>query len=1597
MEIQMDTKSILESLEGADILEDFLTFAPVVGPGAVISNNLEWSSRFTEGRTSFYNGDYELAAQIFHKLDESLPGHDWFLTPAKINETFCWLRVGEFTEYVQHYEPLATQNKVYGNVLWNLAVAYCRLEKMTNAEECLKKWLGSYASQFLGKGYLLLSILQYHNGKIDDALRSFQNAWKIDKVFIRTVLNYLGPEMENAMLDTEISAETPAKKDLQIVAKDEVLSALQELLVPHAPGKYPQVAQQLSEFEYQSGYVAALEKFGDGDIDEALKIIESLIKGSRERGALLWAKADCLLAKREWKDSIALIEDQLSDPYISEGVLWNATCAYFNLGKYELALRTITKCTEGGYRTSPWAWLIQGLLAHLCGESGPRNDAIKGAIRISPKQLVYYIGLLKQIGADLEGFSSEETPQILRVEEEQLATKYDDIAKNARALLKKGKTLEAAKEFVQLSHESTADIPEIGDTTFKPVILPTCPVELYDYRDIFLSGVAAFQKKAYEEAVQSFEDLYLKTDRSYPAAVNLAASLIITERYSRTIDILLDAVERREHGGAYALRNLISAFMRSDNSEDAFPWFSKLLEASAREYFNFVQMAYVAQLTGRKEDVATALFNACTINLAEPSIRLKAAAVRACLEVKDHDRAYALVRYFVKETPLPYVVAGVTRPIMPARDCKGYSEMNRQFERFNMSRDARASLAYFQEVYSAREADYSVSIDAETVDALFNACMFLGRSLFWYKEFEKAHEILRQAFGILTDHPKCYQQGELSKRYFALTDVYFNRGHYFWAQELCVRGLKADRDNKGLLRYHKKIEQKIKEIPERSRNAMKELAELPLSTAEKMADFIGLLPRVSQLIHILPQDFPESRSVIEHLENLINALLNLESVPIVDRKKEIVRQREVTALIERDLPLYLPRPFISALLPVLKGIKKTLDEVQVKSICPEFTLALETVSYYLENEASLVYKLRNTGAADIQNLQIKLREVESDTSQKWAPVIEEQSFEEVKKDELLWIDWPIHLDFLPEPESVIKPTISLCFTGGSLRGEIVEQVIDDRETKLMPFIDISVNYPVIPLNPAESNKLYGRENLLRTLKNSFAPSGPTRIPFLEGVRKVGKTSILYFLAARLTNAFLPVYVNMETTWVNPYQLLAKAITKEIALRGRLDSGDLSQIDTRDDFESFLTNAIQMTGFKHIVLLLDEFNAVISRIEKGSLPSEFLGDLRSMYMDPQQNISVAFADWHLIEELKTRVPAQLWTDFAREPVSFLNELDSREAILSPAQDSLVRFEREVISHIYYWTNGYPWHIQWICSELINHLNTQKRYVAIPQDIELLVQKLLRDDRLFNEGICRPERLSRDSQRVIYGILETIQESKEDICSWFDREIVVNMRLPFDVKCEVTRLIQLEILQEQENQLRFCTPLHVMWFETKRQKDADIFGELLGEHTGEGDQRHPLTPIPENPDSEIRLKCNCLKDIKSKLRQALHDDRQIFKNVEMPDEWANASIVVRTQDSWDVFIKALRDLFVEDMKSRLDSWDDKRKYPDLTSLLHSIRQRRNYVEHPNSVNGRNEEEKCCLEDIDKRFPTSANEWLILQLATLDQLINVLEATIEQIART
>ena len=846
----MKTSSLLEALNKTEYLESFLIPLPLVAAGGIISNNLDWSYKFNEAKNAYSAKDYRRSASIFSELDKSLPGYAQFLTPAKINETFCWLRIGRFLDYIEFYEPLVKKNKVYMNVLWNLAIAYCRENQFELAIRSIDKWFDSPNERFISNGYLFKSALQFRNGRVKEATELFERALGKDKGLSARIITRFVKDIKVDTLDSNV------------VAKEETIAALERLMIPKAPGKSPIIAQLLTEFEYQAGYIAVIEKFGDGDIDGALDIIQRVLKGNGENAPFVWAKAACLLSKREWDNASKLLHHYLDDPTVPRWVHWNAACAFFHQGEYKSAFEAMQICLESEYRTSALAWLTLALLAHLCGLANRRNQAVVEAKLLSPRQLFYYTDTLRHIGIDLGGLPTDEIEVNQKIADHNNSQVNNEVVKKAKVWILKKDILSAAQEYSKLAPPSIVDIPEIEDATFAPAILPTCPAELYDNREFLIRGKVAYQRQAYEEAAHSFETFYSKTKESLFAAVNLGAALIQIENYSRSIEVLLKANRESSQRNTHILRNLISAYARSGRYAEAFPYFSKLLVISNKDFFNYVQEAYIADLIGQNNDVATSLYNACTENLTDLSSQLKGAAIKACLEVRDNERAKALIRYFVDDVELPYVVAGRTRPRMTARLCLTNSGMNRQYISFNVNKDSKAAMAYFQEVHLAREFDYANTGQAL---GLVSACLFYAKSLMDNRITDKAHEVSEQGINLLIDHAEQFTTEQFDKRYCKFVEIYYRSNNYFCALDFCERALEINGGYNSILQFQKEIEQKISKISEKAREAIRELAELQLAELRKAEDLIKQLPKISQLISVLLEEFPNSKATMSGL------------------------------------------------------------------------------------------------------------------------------------------------------------------------------------------------------------------------------------------------------------------------------------------------------------------------------------------------------------------------------------------------------------------------------------------------------------------------------------------------------------------------------------------------------------------------------------------------------------------------------------------------------------------------------------------------------------------------------------------------------------
>src|SRR5262249_1560745 len=118
---------------------------------------------------------------------------------------------------------------------------------------------------------------------------------------------------------------------------------------------------------------------------------------------------------------------------------------------------------------------------------------------------------------------------------------------------------------------------------------------------------------------------------------------------------------------------------------------------------------------------------------------------------------------------------------------------------------------------------------------------------------------------------------------------------------------------------------------------------------------------------------------------------------------------------------------------------------------------------------------------------------------------------------------------------------------------------------LEEFRDHGVVYPAAPLRPNTVDVLYGREQLLKQIAASLSPAGQSVLYFLEGLRQVGKTSMLHCLPAYLKPDIASCYVNLDSEW--PDNNIYKHISNRV-LRA-LDSGATATVAEAASAGAFL--------------------------------------------------------------------------------------------------------------------------------------------------------------------------------------------------------------------------------------------------------------------------------------------------------------------------------------------------------------------------------------------------------------------------------------------
>ncbi len=258
----------------------------------------------------------------------------------------------------------------------------------------------------------------------------------------------------------------------------------------------------------------------------------------------------------------------------------------------------------------------------------------------------------------------------------------------------------------------------------------------------------------------------------------------------------------------------------------------------------------------------------------------------------------------------------------------------------------------------------------------------------------------------------------------------------------------------------------------------------------------------------------------------------------------------------------------------------------------------------------------------------------------------------------------------------------------------------------------------------EPNMFFGRDDLVRRIFNALHQNSI----MIHGARRMGKTTILYQLAAQLREAddpewaFFPVYIDLEgTPQERFFHTLMEAIwgefqgyTLEAAPTLRLQEIEAEAYDVREfsaDLRILIDCLKEVVAPRkaRIVLLLDEMDVV------SSYETVIQQQLRRIFMSPlAANLGAVVAGIQ-ISKAWDRVESPWYNMFNEISLEPFSEDVARRLLQEPVE-GVYAWEPESVDFVVAQTEGYPHRLQQYALEAVNHMLADGRLRITLEDAQ-----------------------------------------------------------------------------------------------------------------------------------------------------------------------------------------------------------------------------------------------------------------------------------------
>ena len=288
---------------------------------------------------------------------------------------------------------------------------------------------------------------------------------------------------------------------------------------------------------------------------------------------------------------------------------------------------------------------------------------------------------------------------------------------------------------------------------------------------------------------------------------------------------------------------------------------------------------------------------------------------------------------------------------------------------------------------------------------------------------------------------------------------------------------------------------------------------------------------------------------------------------------------------------------------------------------------------------------------------------------------------------------------------------------GLVEAGLAEARRRQREEEPIPQIYHGDGRPLLPDGRSDGDTPFkGRRALFRRLEEALGGAEGQRSTYLlVGQRRSGKTSALLQLQRRLGSKVVPAFLDLQSPALGGaadaaglLHGVAGAVGDEARRRGVV-LPDLTRnmlgADPYPAFGRWLDGVEKALAERRLLLCLDEYEALEAGLAAGRFDERLLMALRHI-VQHRRRVDVLLSGSRPLDELPPRWASSLVNTLAL-PISFLEEKDARELIVSPIKGFPDIYRAATVERVLWWSHCQPYLVQLLCALLVERMNKARR--------------------------------------------------------------------------------------------------------------------------------------------------------------------------------------------------------------------------------------------------------------------------------------------------